>query len=306
VQIVLNRRAGHSVRDQIVAQLELTILSGQLAHGEKLPSVRALARRLKVHHNTVSAAYQDLEHSGHVILKRGAGVFVRHAGPVAVDDGRGLDEMIRLALLAAFRKGHTGLEIRAAVERWLAAAPPDRVVIVDPVGEMAEILCREIASLGVRTTACTPEQLQRDPSLVVGALAVCLPYHSETVARLAPGCALEEITIEVAAADRQLFATMPAGSIVLVVSHSPSVLPFATVFLSTLRGDDLLVETATAAETRRWRRLVPAADIVVTDVVAEAAVRKAGARRVHTFRMVSAAAAVRLGDALKIVAMPRP
>ena len=73
MDIVLNRRGGVPVRDQLVAQLELKILGGELPLGQRLPSVRSLARRLKVHHNTVSAAYQALEDSGHVELRRGAG-----------------------------------------------------------------------------------------------------------------------------------------------------------------------------------------------------------------------------------------
>jgi DNA-binding transcriptional regulator YhcF (GntR family) len=81
-----------------MAQLELKILSGALKHGQRLPSVRSLARRLQVHHNTVSAAYQDLEAAGHVELRRGAGVFVSHEGPSALSEARGLDEMIRMAL----------------------------------------------------------------------------------------------------------------------------------------------------------------------------------------------------------------
>ena len=60
MDIFVNRRGGVPVRDQLVTQLELKILGGDLARGQRLPSVRALARRLKVHHNTVSAAYQDL------------------------------------------------------------------------------------------------------------------------------------------------------------------------------------------------------------------------------------------------------
>src|SRR4029450_282493 len=115
MEFVLNRRGGVPMRDQIVTQLELKILGGQLAHGSRLPSVRALARRLRVHHNTVSAAYQDLQEAGHVGLKRGPGVFVRRAGPSSLMEARGLDEMIRMALHVAFRKGFTGVEIRTAV-----------------------------------------------------------------------------------------------------------------------------------------------------------------------------------------------
>src|SRR5438874_3435518 len=156
LDIVLNRRGGVPIRDQLVTQLELKILDGTLAHGQKLPSVRALARRLKVHHNTVSAAYQDLEQAGHVDLRRGSGVFVRHAGATALPEAAGLDEMIRLALHAAFRKGFSGAEIRAAVERWLAAAPPDRVVVVDPSPQMGELLVHELREvLGIPASSCT-------------------------------------------------------------------------------------------------------------------------------------------------------
>jgi len=114
MEIVLNRSGDIPVREQLTAQLELQILSGRLAHGQKLPSVRALARRLSIHHNTVSASYQDLERSGHVLLQRGAGVFVRGHGP-AEAPAAGLDALLRVALHDALRQGHTGAEIRAAV-----------------------------------------------------------------------------------------------------------------------------------------------------------------------------------------------
>ena len=115
MEIVLNRRGGVPVREQIATQLQLKILGGELAHGQRLPSVRALARRLRVHHNTVSAAYQDLQAAGHVQLRRGSGVFVRRAGPTSLAEARGLDEMIRMALHTAFSKGFKGAEIRSAV-----------------------------------------------------------------------------------------------------------------------------------------------------------------------------------------------
>src|SRR5262245_1894652 len=203
MDIVLNRRGGVPVRDQLVTQLELKILGGQLTRGQRLPSVRTLARLLKVHHNTVSAAYQDLAAAGHVQLQRGSGVFVRGSGPRGLPEARGLDEMIRLALHAAFAKGFTGPEIRAAVQRWLAAAPPDRVVAVDPTPEMAELIVHEIRqSLGVPATGATLEEIGRDPGALSGALAVVLPYHEAGLVRIAPGAAFEVIHLEVSAPDR--------------------------------------------------------------------------------------------------------
>lgn len=306
MDIVLNRRGGVPVRDQIVTQLEMKILEGSLAPGQRLPSVRALARRLKVHHNTVSAAYQDLEASGHVELQRGAGVFVRRAGATTLTDARGLDEMIRFALRNAYRQGFATPEIRSAVERWLAAVPPDRVLVVDPSREMADLLGHEIRSvLAVPVTTCSLEDLTRDPTQAAGALTVVLPYHLEAVRAVAPGVAVEVVTLEVSTADRQAIEAVPPGSIVLVVSHSPTVLPFASVFLRSLRGDEVLTETRLLGAPREWKRLVKAADLVLADALSVEAVRKAAPRRLREVRVVPAAALALLRQAMTAV-VPKP
>jgi GntR family transcriptional regulator len=305
MDIFINRRGGVPVRDQLVTQLELKILGGDLARGQRLPSVRALARRLKVHHNTVSAAYQDLQEAGHVELRRGSGVFVRAGGPRALAEAEGLDEMIRLALHAAFAKGFGGSEVRAAVERWLAAAPPDRVVVIDPSREMAEIIVHEVRqALGIPASGATFEELARDPALISGALAVVLPYHEATLSEMAPGAALEVVHLEVSTPDRDAINALPAGSIVLVVSHASTVLPFASIFLRSLRGEDIHVEVRLLSAAREWRRLVAAADFVLADVLACAAVRAARPRRLREVRMLSPSALERLREALTVV-VPR-
>jgi len=305
VDIVLNRRGGVPVRDQLVAQLELKILGGSYVPGERLPSVRALARRLDIHANTVSAAYQDLESAGHVELRRGAGVFVRKGGPAALAEARGLDEMIRLALSAAFRKGHSGVEIKAAVERWLKAAPAERVVVVDPSPEMAELVAHEVRSvLPIPVAGCGLLDLAREPGLLSGALALTLPYHAAAVARHVPGAAVEVIHLEFPVKDREAVLRLPAGSTILVVSHSPTVLPFASVLLRTLRGDEVLVETRLARNAKEWRRLVPAADLVFADALAVEAVKKVRPRRMREFRVLTQPALARLGTVLSVV-VPR-
>jgi DNA-binding transcriptional regulator YhcF (GntR family) len=305
MEFVVNRKGGVPVRDQLVTQLELKILGGELAHGQRLPSVRSLARRLHVHHNTVSAAYQDLQDSGHVELRRGSGVFVCRAGPQVVSEARGLDEMIRMALHMALRNGHTGAQVRSAVERWLAAVPPDRIVVVDPAREMAELLVHELKQgLGIDALCATPEDVAAQPTLLSGALTLVLPYHVESVRRMSPGAALEEVTVEVPQAEREAVLALPAGSIVLVVSHSPTVLPFASVFLRSLRGHEIVVETRLLSATREWKRLVRAADLVVADALSIDTVRKAGPKRLREVRVVSRKALDRLKDALTVV-VPR-
>ncbi len=287
MDFVLKRKGGVPLHDQLLAQLELRILTGVLAPGQRLPSVRALARRLGLHANTVSSAYRDLETAGHVELRRGAGVYVRAGSPAALEDARGLDELIRLALSAAFRKGHSGAEIRAAVERWLRAAPPERVVIVDPRRETLELVAHEIRSaIGVPASGCTLEELEREPGLASGALLVALPYHASKVARAAPGAPVETIRVEGSQDDQKAVLALPAGGTVLLVSGSPILLQIAQAIIGGLRGDELLVEARLVSRRAEWRRLLPVADLVLADALSAGVVREARPRRLRELRIL--------------------
>ena len=300
MDFVLKRKGGVPLHDQLLAQLELRILSGGLVPGQRLPSVRALARLLGLHANTVSSAYRALEAAGHVELRRGAGVYVRAGSPAALEDARGLDEMIRLALRAAFRKGHSGGEIRTAVERWLRAAPPERVVIVDPRRETLELIAHEIrTTLGVPASGCTLEELEREPGLAAGALLVALPYHVSKVLRAAPGTPVETIRVEGSDEDQKAVLSVPTGGTILLVSASPIVLQIAQGVIGGLRGDELLVEARLVTRRADWRRLLPAADLVIADALSAGMVREARPRRVRELRLLGSADLATVRKALR-------
>ncbi|HVQ29574.1 MAG TPA: GntR family transcriptional regulator [Vicinamibacteria bacterium] len=303
MEIVLNRKGGLAVRRQLVAQLELRILGGDLAPGERLPSVRALARRLRLHPNTVSAAYRQLEASRHVEMRRGAGVFVRQAGATSLEGAKDLDEMIRVALDQAERKGFTAAEVQAAVLRWLGSDPPDRLVVVDPSQAMAELALAELgAELGLRVQAQTLRDIEETPALLDGGLAVSLPYHVAALRKIAPRASILIVTLEVEASVREAIADLPKGAIALVVSHAETVLPFATTLIRSLRGDEVLVEGRVLSDVRGWKRLVAAADVVFADVLSEKAVRGARPRRLQPFRVLEPAALARVTSAAQTAA----
>lgn len=65
-----------SIYEQIVDQIESSILRGEYAQGERLPSVRAMAAELLVSPNTIQKAYSILENSGIIYSVRGQGSFV--------------------------------------------------------------------------------------------------------------------------------------------------------------------------------------------------------------------------------------
>lgn len=61
---------------QLIEQVERLVAKGELAEGDKLPSVRELAVQLRINPNTVAKTYGELEGEGVVIRQRGRGVFI--------------------------------------------------------------------------------------------------------------------------------------------------------------------------------------------------------------------------------------
>ena len=65
------------VYEQIASGLRAELVAGRFGPGDKLPTVRALAIDLGVHHNTVAEAYRELAGEGWLELKRHRGATVR-------------------------------------------------------------------------------------------------------------------------------------------------------------------------------------------------------------------------------------
>ena len=73
--IILNT-ANQPIYEQICQQIKAQILSGQLAPGEALPSIRGLAKDLKISVITTKRAYDELEAQGFLTTVAGKGCFV--------------------------------------------------------------------------------------------------------------------------------------------------------------------------------------------------------------------------------------
>ena len=84
--ISLNYRDPRPIYEQLEEKLRRLILSGAIAEGEKLPSVRELASQLAINPNTIQRAYRELEQNGFIYSVPGKGSF---AGKLSgVDEGR--------------------------------------------------------------------------------------------------------------------------------------------------------------------------------------------------------------------------
>lgn len=145
MRIWLSKNGGTSLRDQLTTQLMLGVMSEELKAGEKLPSVREMARRCHIHANTASAAYRDLEARGWVEFRKGSGVYVRDLQSSRLDAGRiSLDGLIERSLADTRAQGFSMGEVRTRIARWFKAAPIQRIIVVEPEPELGEILLAEL------------------------------------------------------------------------------------------------------------------------------------------------------------------
>ena len=76
MQLYIDNRSGAPIYDQIYSQIKDAILSGQVAEGEALPSIRALAKDLRISVITTKRAYDELEADGFLYTVAGKGCFV--------------------------------------------------------------------------------------------------------------------------------------------------------------------------------------------------------------------------------------
>ncbi len=79
MKIIVNNSSMQPIYEQITEQIKAQVLKGLLGDGDVLPSVRALAKELKISALTVKKAYDFLEEEGFVVTVHGKGSFISAA-----------------------------------------------------------------------------------------------------------------------------------------------------------------------------------------------------------------------------------
>ena len=76
MDIIISNSGGVPIYDQITRQIKGLILRGELREGEALPSMRLLAKELRISVITTKRAYEELERDGFITMVPGKGCFV--------------------------------------------------------------------------------------------------------------------------------------------------------------------------------------------------------------------------------------
>ncbi|SRR5579871_2415965 len=258
-----------SIREQLVTQVVLGILSDDLGPGQRLPSTRDLARRFRLHANTVSAGYRQLERDRWVEFRRGSGVYVRAYKPHRPQTSAvALDQMIAQLFRSARELGLLLPELRRRLRKWLELQPPDYFLLIEPDEELRRILTAEIAlSVNFPVRSCGIEEC---PKLIAGSIPVLLPNRATRVRQLVRA-ETELLALQLRSVPASLAGYLPApvGRLVGVASRWTEFLKVARAVLTAagFHPDCLVLRDASESD---WQRGLKETAAVVCDMLTAA------------------------------------
>jgi len=250
------------IREQLVTQIVLGIVSNDLKIAERLPSTRELARRYKIHANTVSAAYRELARRGWVEFRKGSGVYVRARNDEPLDNKLALDQLIARFFRNLRENGYSLAEIQTGIQRSLSVQRPDHFLLLELDPELREILVAEISkATNVKVRGVGPEEFDG----VAGAVPLVLYGHLEAFGdRIRPE--MDVLALHSASVVESMRGqTRPSpDALVAIVSRWPEFLRWARTMLIAA-GLDADALSFRDARERNWEKGLRSAAFVITD-----------------------------------------
>jgi GntR family transcriptional regulator len=269
MRLWLSKNSDVPVREQLVSQIIIGVVSDDLKPGQKLPSTRELARRFGIHSNTVSAAYRHLAGRGWVEFRKGSGVYVRAQSfdQQTLTPALELDQLIASFLQAARGRGFSLGEIQGRIKHWLKLEPPDHFLVIEPDEELRRILITEIKeATGFRVEGASLEDFPVAAQLSTAA-PVALYNHAASVRALLPvecNCLLlhtRSIIDSLKGAERP-----PADTLVTIVSRWHEFLRWTHTILSAAGLDPAALSFRDARE-RNWEKGLRNNAFIITDAL---------------------------------------
>lgn len=124
MHIVISNSSALPIYEQIKEQIKAQILSGELCEDEMLPSLRQLAKDLKISVLTTTRAYNELDEEGYITSRQGKGFFVMPSGSDLLREQliKEVESNLNQAILAAQRASMTEEELQKLLKLLLEVA----------------------------------------------------------------------------------------------------------------------------------------------------------------------------------------
>jgi DNA-binding transcriptional regulator YhcF (GntR family) len=239
MEVRIDKQSEVPVHRQVADQIVFLIVTEKLKAGAALPSVRELARRLKIHHNTVSQAYQRLVQDNWLIRRHGARLVVgpaRSSG--SIESAQDLDELINATIRFARAKGYSLQTLRQRVRERLLEEPPDHILVIEQDPGLRRLIENEIRdAVRFPLKGCSREELVANPGIAIGAIPVAAQHALSQVDALVPKHR-PAISVSFASADKHLtvIRNLRAPSVIGIVSVSEAFMQIARSLLAPALG----------------------------------------------------------------------
>jgi GntR family transcriptional regulator len=280
---------------QLVTQVVLAILSGDLSAGDRLPSTRELARRFSIHPNTISAGYRQLEREGWTEYRHGSGVYVKNNAVPPSTPEQILDQHIAGFFRAVRELNLPAAHVRRRVALWLESPPPDHFLLVDPDAEVREILLSELQQVAKMPVSSASVEDCAKPETLVAAIPLCRPSQANAV-RAALPAGVELITLQIRSARAWLDSWLPSlkGGLIGVASRWPDFVEIARTVLEAAGVEPERLVLRDAARPR-WVRGLDETAAIICDARIAASGKLPQGPRIFVFPFLADAARAELG-----------
>lgn len=263
MKIWLTKNSEISVKDQLIAQMQLGIVSGDLPIGEKLPSTKEISRRFQIHANTVATAYQEMVEKGWIQFRQGKGFFVLESKPDQFSNK--LDQLISQFVQTAQTQGFTLSDIQNRLSHFFEFTAPDHLLLIENNEDLRKILVAEIAeATNFKVLECSFEQFQQNPKKT-GAIFVALLDEAVKINAVLPvnkTCVFLKIG---SVADSMKGQTRPPSeSLIAIVSGWQKFLLLAKTMLLAAQIDSESIITR-ATDELNWERGLNETTMIICD-----------------------------------------
>lgn len=299
----IQKNTSVSIHEQLVTQIAMQIASGLIRPGEKLPSIRALSKRLGIHHNTCLAAYKELDDNGLIDIRHGSGARVAVLDQENEAAFQKLPELSELETLSEFyvrqilTKGYRWEEALASLEAarsHLSQHVKQPLVFVDLHADILPLFQAELQhALQRKVKALALEKV--DPDLERNSHFIVSRYHCQALRDKLKSAGYDDLTdrmtlIDVGSGQQELslIKQMPADSLAVVFSRSTIVLQQAEAVVKALRGDDIILRPMHPSQESMTeiQRVLKRAQLIFADFICTPHLDELTRKPVHTIRVI--------------------
>ncbi len=299
LKLAIKKGADVSLHDQLVTQIFMQIAGGTLEAGTRLPSVRALSRQLGIHYNTCLTAYRELETKGFISIKRGSGAWVSDLKPENMKSQHENGELSHLAryfVQQVYEKGYPWNDVLRAVKeanrKQLGLTQRTVIYAADQLdilplfqAELSDSL--NMNAKGVLVDSFDPKSLPED------SIYLTSRYHIRDLeSRLEDnGIKLESpiFMVDVTSGNKELelIKKLPTGELLVIISHSNTILKQAEAVISALRGEDLLMRMVHVSEGEdEIRKALSHGKLIFADYLVQSQLAELSQKPIYTIRII--------------------